>query len=253
MYRCLVIAPKTDLVLAEKEVTAVATTLRSEVLQDYVSANMVLDKISRGWDIVWFMTHGVEDGVLLSDGPLSASALTTFIRTADARLVVLNTCESIDVALKIHNELLTNLICTLREVPDEEAFLAGRALAFHLSQGKSFSAAYLASKPGQNTNYVFLVGKDKESPSMALSSSSPYRANREPVDHTEAIRRLEALVSGDKLWGHDGLINQVRELNERLSRLERAVLILQIGGGVLVIISLVILMTVIALYASGRV
>lgn len=250
MYRTLVIAPTTNLILVEKEVTAVTSTLRAEVMNGYVSANMVLDRISQGWDIVWFMTHGVEDGVLLSDGPINASALTTFVRTADARLVVLNTCESIAVALKIHNELLTNLICTLREVPDEEAFFTGRTLAFHLSRGKPFLTAYLDAKPGQNESYIFLPGRDQGSPTMALASTPP-KIPLPHADHGESIQRLEALVSGNQLWGQDGLISQVRQMNDRLNRLERAVLVLQIGGGVTIFITLVILATVLTIYLSG--
>lgn len=264
LYKTLVIAPRTNLVMAEEESTAVVNALNAQIMQGRVTSNMVLDRLAEGWDIVWFMTHGAPDGILLSDGPLDASTLTTFIRTSEARLVVLNTCDSIQVALDIHNELLTNLICTLREVPDRDAFFTGKQLAFQLARGKTFSQAYLAAKPGQNKDYIFLVGKDRDKPSVNLTTvplSAPAPADAaggrptrvgEYGEFEERIRRLDAVVSGDMLWGTEGLVNTVKSLLAELNKLKQAILVLQFGGGVMLFLLVVILLTIISAYVAGR-
>lgn len=250
-YRTLVIAPRTNLVLVEDEVSAVVNALGASILQGPVTARDVLEKIAEGWDIIWFMTHGTEDGIMLFDGPLSASSLTTFIRTSEARLVVLNTCESIGVALEIHNELLTNLVCTLREVPDRDAYFTGKQLAMHLARGKTFSQAYLAAKPGQNQNYIFLVGKERDAQTNALTSV-PIPAVRpsDTKDYAEQIKRLDALVSGDMLWGQEGLVHTVRSLLKEVNDIKRAILVLQIAGVVMIVILFLILITVFSIYAT---
>lgn len=259
LYRTLVIAPRTNLVLAEEETTAVVNALTANLMQGNVTASMVLDKVSEGWDIIWFMTHGTPSGILLSDGPLDAGNLTTFIRTSEARLVVLNTCQSIDVALAIHNELLTNLICTLREIPDRDAFFTGKQLAFQLARGKSFSQAYLAAKPGQNKDYIFLVGKDRDKPSAVLASL-PVEApgpnsgakGHDEGEYGDRIKRLDAIVSGDMLWGQEGLVNTVRTLLAAVNEVKRSVLVLQIGAVALGILIFIILLTVVSIYIGGK-
>lgn len=262
LYRTLVVAPRTNLAYAEEEVTAVVNALNANILPGNVTANMVLDKVSEGWDIIWFMTHGDEKGILLSDGPLDASTLTTFIRTSEARLVVLNTCQSISVALAIHNELLTNLICTLREVPDREAFFTGKQLAFQLARGKSFSQAYLAAKPGQNTDYIFLVGKDRDKPSAALTQV-PLEAKpsdgrgrlglkETESDYAERIQRLDAIVSGDMLWGQEGLVNTVKTLLDAVNNLRRSILVLQLAVVATLVLIFVIMLIVFAAFIGGR-
>lgn len=252
-YRTLVIAPKTNLVLVDSEVTAVINALNANILRDYVTASQALDVLSQGWDIVWFMTHGTKDGILLSDGPLSSSALTTFIRTSQAKLVVLNTCDSITVALKIHNELLTNLVCTLTEIPDQDAFFMSKQLAFHLARGKTFSEAYLDAKPGQNQDYIFLIGKEQSYKSSAaltavpLMPPTPSASLRDQENYAEQIRELQEAMKGNALFG-PGLIATVRSVLDDMEDLKRAVLILQIGGGVIVVVVFVVLATVLSLY-----
>lgn len=250
LYRTLVIAPTTNLVLVDDEVEAVGNALSANVLRGEVTAKKVLDKISEGWDIIWFMTHGVSDGIVLSDGPLSASALTTFIRTSGARLVVLNTCESIDVALDIHNELLTNLVCTLRVVPDRDAYFTGKQLAFHLARGKTFSQSYLAAKPGQNKDYLFLVGKDQEEQSAVLASVPIPKTAGSP-DYANEIRRLDAIVSGDMLWGQEGLVNTVRSILTEMNAVKRAILVMQVGGITILLTLFAILVVVVGIYLTG--
>lgn len=253
-YRTLVVAPKTNLVLVEKEVNAVVNALNANMMTGVVTADQVLNELTRGWDIAWFMTHGTKDGILLSDGYLSVSNLTSFIRTSGSRLIVLNTCASIDAALMMHNELLTNFVCTLREVPDEDAYFMSKQFSFHLARGKSFSQAYLDAKPGQNQTYIFLVGKEPMTPTSALSSipmptppPPQYASDRDYERFADQIRQLQEAMSGNKLLG-GGIVAQIQAATVDLEELKRAVLILQIGGAVVVVIVFIILATVLSIY-----
>lgn len=250
-YRTLVVAPETDLPLVRDEVTAVVNSLRAHIMQGFVTADMVLNKITETpWDILWFMTHGTEEGILLSDGPMSASTLTTLVRASDAGLVVLNTCQSIHVALKVHNELLTNLVCTLRDVPDREAFFTGKLLARELAKGKNFSDAYFDAKPGQNTNYIFLAGKEKEKPVAASPHTNPPGPLSSREDVADSVRQLEQLLRGNQDWGQQGLVAIVRELLEKMEKFGRDILVLRLGMIGLLVLNFIVLVTVVSILFS---
>lgn len=157
-YRCLVIAPSdTGLEYASDEVMAVVNSLGAKLLQGKrATIQGLLDIMDQGWDIVWFCSHGDEKGVYLSDGVVKISELTTLIRSAGVQLTVLNTCSSKMVALAIHDELGTDLVCTLTPIPDRQAFVTGTILARQLAKGLDFYSAYEAAKPGQNSTYTFI-------------------------------------------------------------------------------------------------
>jgi hypothetical protein len=248
-YRVLVVAPETDLTLVRDEVTAVVNSLGANILQGFVTADMVLNKVTEGWNVLWFMTHGTEEGILLSDGPLNASALTTLARAADAGLVVLNTCQSINVAMQVYNELQVSVVCTLSNVPDREAFFTGKLLAKELAKGKSYLDAYLDSKPGQTERYIFLQGRYKEKEQAVAVSSNLHSSgsSQNKGDLQDAIRRLDALVSGDSTWGQQGLVHIVRELLEKMEKVGRDILVLRMGMIGLLILNFIVLVTVLSI------
>lgn len=210
-YRSVIIAPDTDLLLVEDEVQSVVNSMRAHMLRGYVTAADLSQKMQEEFEIVWFATHGDQNGVLLSDGHLDASSLTAMIRTAGAELVVLNTCSSFDVAMLVHNELMTHMICTIRPIPDREAFLTAKNLAFQLGRGLSYYDAYLAAKPGQNRTYLYLTGR-------RASGMTPARQND---DISPEFRRLFALIDGDEKWGQPGLMKTVASLQESVDKIKR--------------------------------
>lgn len=256
----LVIAPESDLARADAEAVAVANLLPGYLLQGEVTVDALLNQAERGkWDVLWFATHGDEYGIVLSDGHLSTSALTTLVRTSGARLIVLNTCSSLQVALAIHNELLTDFICTVRPIPDLSAYLTGKQFALHLNRGMTPVNAYLNAKPGQNTDYIFLPGRVEHEPVLRPSGDKPgpaaYDWQVALAEIWEELKRVAVLIDGKESWGQTGLRRTVADLqasiqglvnhfNERLTAIERNLVSLRIVMWLMVAIALLLMITV---------
>lgn len=225
-YRTLVIAPSdTGLEYSSDEVMAVVNALSARLLQGKrATIQGLLDIMDAGWEVVWFCTHGDEKGVYLSDGVVQTSELTSLIRSAGVQLTVLNTCSSKMVALAIHDELGTDLICTLRAVPDREAFVTGTILARQLAKGFDFYSAYEAAKPGQNSTYTFIGEKGKYMPQpIPKGREESVSAER----FQEIVEQLDAIVNGNarlRLVGLADLVDQITKslqaFDKRLTKME---------------------------------
>lgn len=215
IYKTLVISPDMNLPYAADEVMAVVNALDAELLQGK-RANVygLVDMLDQGWDIVWISSHGNEDGVQLNDGIVKTSELTTLIRSTGAMLTVLNTCSSYQVARAIYAEVGMAFICTIKDVPDREAFFTGTIFARQLAKGLSFRQAYEAAKPGQNSTYEFLGDRPLTPP-----SERPHRVEDELLIIKDSLRRVEAIVSGNPQWNVVGLVPEVRELRHKVEQL----------------------------------
>lgn len=153
----LLIAPRTDLEYADEEVKKVVNFLHPRILLGTVTLSQVMDELQQyPAEIIWFVTHSDEEGILLSDGMLTASMLTQILGNSPPRLVFLNTCNSLPVAMEIHDALGCMVIGTIRNNPDREAFVTGSALARSIHQGLDLADAYNASRPKTNRTYVLL-------------------------------------------------------------------------------------------------
>lgn len=160
--KILLIAPRTNLTYVDAEVQSI---LRSgnevtPVMGD-VNRQQFLDEVLRSdAELLYIATHGTEDGVLLSDGILSASRLTQAAR-GRFRTIVLNTCNSFKTAQMLQNDTEAEIIATIIEVPDDEAFYTGAIFAHYLAQSGDTATAYDLARPGGNRTYVRLAGKKK--------------------------------------------------------------------------------------------
>lgn len=194
----LLIAPETGLTYATDEVAAVASALKAVPLLGHVTVRAVTTMIStKRWDVIWFATHGGPEGVLLSDGAkLSTAQITQELRNSGARLLVLNTCDSVATANAVHEELGIDVVCTIVEVPDVDAFTTASYFARGLGDGLSVADAYARAKPGQNRTYLY------------LSSDSP---------HMNQNDNLMALLNQ---WGKQ-LSDQMSRIDQRIDKLER--------------------------------
>src|SRR5687768_1261380 len=215
-YKTLVIAPEMGLEYASDEVMAVVNALDGQLLQGK-RANIygLVDILNEGWDVIWLCTHGSEEGVLLTDGIVKTSELTTFIRSAGAHLTVFNTCSSYQVAHAIHAEVGTTFVCTVKPVPDREAFLTGTIFARQLAKGQTFRQAYEAAKPGQNSTYVFLGDKEQLMP----PNERPQRLEDDLAKIRDDLRRIEAIVSGNPQWNVYGVVPELRDLRHKVDQL----------------------------------
>lgn len=215
-YRTLVIAPTSDLAMVMSEVQQVVNLLGAKMLQGpEATLYDVLQMLAEPFDIVWFATHGDEKGIYLSDGLMSTSEITTMIRASGAQLTVLNTCSSRNVALAIHDELQTDLVCTVKPVPDRMAFITATVFARKLAEGHGFFAAYELAKPGQNSTYAYLGEKGNQMPSLPKSSD----VGQDIVHFAELVRRLEVIVNGSPQWNVEGLVPAVKRMEAKIDAL----------------------------------
>jgi hypothetical protein len=151
MYRnVLLIAPGTGLAYAESEMRGVSSALRPDALRNGVTVRDVTERMAvHTWDVVWFACHGSRDGVELSAGEtLPTAMLIQLVRSANVRLVVLNTCESEQIGAWIHMQTDAAVICTIGSVGDKSAYVTGRLLAESLAQGLGVEEAFARSRPG---------------------------------------------------------------------------------------------------------
>lgn len=239
-YRTLVIAPRIisiptpdgvisaeglDLPNAEAEIAAIVSALGASYMPGDVSLNDVIGEMQKGWDIIWFISHGDERGIWLSREIATASQLIQGIRSSKAKLIVINTCSSYEVAAAIHSELRTYLIATLKPVYDQDAFTTGRLLAAYLGRGDSFPVAFNEAIPGRNTNYVYLPGKEERAIPPPPTQNRGSLVDR----YSESATRLEDLVGKINLvlygipdFPGSGLIQASSAFEKRASSLEKA-------------------------------
>ena len=208
--KTLLIAPHTDLPNVDAEVQAV---LRSGLdvtprLGDVRNVDVLTDVTSGEYDAFWHAGHATKDGLLLTDGILSASELTPMIRDR-FELVVLNSCDSLLTAQMLQNETGAAVVATVVEVPDRLAFQTGALFAQKLAETGDIPTAYQAAKPGQNRTYVLLGwGKKKVVDERSLDE----RLDRLEVALNQTQRtlaRVVALMDGDPSYHIVGMPDQL--------------------------------------------
>lgn len=163
MIKTLLIAPEIEAMPLQYQNAEIQAVLSSGLpvtsVLGRVDSTRFLEVIERnGHEFLVFITHGTKAGVMLSDGLLPADMLTTAIRDK-FDMVLLNTCDGIEVAQMIQNECNTGVICTVGEANDRQSFYTGSRFVKELAKGKSYFDAYKQSKPGHNKLYVFLAGR----------------------------------------------------------------------------------------------
>lgn len=208
--RVLLIAPHTTLFYANAEVQAV---LRSGLdvtprIGDVRHVDVLTDVTAGEYDAFWFAGHSTKDGLMLSDGVLSAEELTPLIRGRFA-LVVLNSCESEDAARMLQKETEAAVVATVVEVPDRLAFQTGALFAQKLSETGDIPTAYNAARPGNNRTYVLLGwGKKK----VIVDRTLDERLDRMEVALNQTQRtlaRVVALMDGDPSYRIVGMPDQL--------------------------------------------
>lgn len=215
-HRCLIVAPDTDLEFVKSEVMQVVNQLRAKILQGpEATLHGLLSILSEPFDIIWFATHGDENGVYLTGGLVSTSEITTMVRSVGASLVVFNTCSSRSVALTIYDELRIQFICTVKKLPDRTAFVTATIFARKVASGLSFREAYEAAKPGQNHTYLFLPEEREES--MPQPERPPRQLDDDMHHLNNLVRRLEIIILGSNDYNVKGLAPTVREIVDKLN------------------------------------
>jgi len=159
--KILLVAPSVALPLVDDEIQDIINYgLNVNLLKGNVTAIELLRQITNNnYDLLYLATHGNKDGILLSDGLLDSSLLTSLVR-GRIGAVYLNTCDSLATAQLIQNETDAEVVATIVEVPDATAYHTGSLFAYWLKQTNDVASSYERSKPGNNRTYVYL-GKKK--------------------------------------------------------------------------------------------
>jgi hypothetical protein len=110
------------------------------------------------FDVLWFASHGSKHGVLLSDGPLDIQGVGQYVRAAGAKLCVLNTCDSENVALSIISGGTADMICTIGPVGDQNAARLAILLAGELTRTRDSYEAYLQVRPEGGSYRYYKAG-----------------------------------------------------------------------------------------------
>ena len=204
-YRGLVIAPTTDLPNADGETQRIINALHPEVMLGTVTISDVLDKIQGGaFDVVWFVGHSGPEGLQLSDGILTPAHLAQILRQSPPSLVVLNSCSSLHTAMRVHDDVLCAVICTVLDVPDLDAYVTGASLANALAQGYDIAQAYQMSRPSVNRQYVLLNGN------VRLNGLS----------EVDDLKRLIARTSAESHGEIAGMARAVADVQRQLAAIQ---------------------------------
>lgn len=197
----LFVAPETNLTNVMAEIEQVLSSgldiiplLKQATHADLVRILGKNDEI----DGLWLATHGGADGVLLSDGWLSASALVGLVR-GRISLVVLNTCESAAVAQMLQDETDAEVIFTLGKADDRMAYQFGARFASVLAQTGDTELAYHQARPGGNTTYLRLAGQNNAMLYTNANQSQSTELAKEIHELTIALHQLKTEVALLKL------------------------------------------------------
>ena len=138
--RIFVIAPShANLPDATIEISAIDRRHQATILRGHVRDPDIAEKLDvLSFDVIWWISHGNAEGILLSDGLLSIGGVRQYLRTSGARLGVLNTCESESVARSIAIGGNADMICTIGEIDNKDAIRLGSLLAVELAKADDF-------------------------------------------------------------------------------------------------------------------
>lgn len=159
--KAFLVAPRSDLPLVDAEAQdilrsgLVITPIFSPVTQ------LVLTRELRSGDQEGIFIAGHMDdkgNIPLDKGELlSMSALTALVR-GRFKWVFLNSCGSVIAAQALQNETRADIICTIIDVEDADAYRTGSLFATWLAKLGDPRDAYDQSKPGQNRIYLYVSG-----------------------------------------------------------------------------------------------
>jgi len=214
----LLFAPRTNLAYVDEEVNAILrTSLSVTPVLGNVTHEDFLREVEKEYDVLWLCTHGSEEGILLSDGLLQTSLLVALVRDK-FKLIVLNTCESIQVAQMIQNETSAEVVATIVDVPDREAFQTGAIFARELAKTGSSERAYNVARPGSNRTYVRLAGR-----------TAPYSKQPVSIDET-IVKELQMAVFGNPRVNFSGMMTELKEIRNLVNDLSKNVNLMQESG-----------------------
>ena len=196
------------LVYGLDEVNEIVRLLKADTLTGKRATLLnLVDELRNGCDIVWIISHADENGWYLTNEIVDTADTTALLRSCGAFLTVMNTCSSIELAKKAAAEIGSAFICTVKEVPDQKAFLMGTLFAQNLAAGYSYREAYDLAKPGQNQTYVLIEAEEMPPP----RDSNSYVDKSNLVDpetimrFVKSVEEMDIILNGSPKLGIPGV------------------------------------------------
>jgi hypothetical protein len=221
----LMIAPtRSDLPNVAIEAAAVVNALGGTLVQGPVTERDVRDAASAGgFEGIWFATHaGIVEGktrVLLTDESLSEESVVAYVAASGASWCFLNTCASNVLGLRILDETLADVICTVSELPDPAAMRTGVLFARQLALLGDPWSAYQRSKPGGNRQYNFLVNyRQREMAGINGGNTYPAAQDRLQASMDQMSRDMSKISTDVEV-----LKERTTSIDSRLAKIENTV------------------------------
>ena len=146
--KTLLVAPRhDDLTLSDPEVQRLVNALSAKIVIGTVDCADVVDAIGEYQpEMIWFLSHGNWEGIVLSDGLLDGDMLAASVRGTPCRLIVLNSCHSRAVAERIYAATGCHVVATRGDVLEQHAFVVAARFATLVAGGMDPYAAYMQAR-----------------------------------------------------------------------------------------------------------
>ena len=223
MTKVLIVAPTMpDLPSVADEVAGLSNRVPSILLQGTVTRERIISAIEKEgrFEGFWFATHGIADGVMLSDGAmLSAYSISSMLNTADCEWVVFNTCGSHGLVSAIQLRSRVDVVATEADsIADTGAWEFGRLLAVEFSQTGNMRQAVSRVAPGSDVHRFYPSERRMMRQYANLSPTSTVQTDQTLEDKIDVIM---GWVNGDERRGVKGLREQSGKILERLERIDQ--------------------------------
>ncbi len=229
--KTLFVAPETDLYYVSKEAESVVNILHANLLNGKVCIDDLVDRVRRIQpNLLIISTHGNQNGIVLSDGIVGADLLKPILGTGDIECVYLNTCDSLNTAIAIHNELPVAFISMIQAVPDITAYVTMTAFAHHLDDGSTYQQAWYKSKPSGDSSVIFLPniikarnGRKKTDRTEFIMPNpmvpGPRDSNGNISNLSDEVKNLSIIIYGDEKLRYPGMLATITKIERRINQI----------------------------------
>ena len=196
----------------DAEVSTIQRNHDTRLLSGVVRSEDVTAAITEDdYQIIWLVSHGIEDGVHLTEEILGVDALIQYAKSESIEMVVFNTCESENLALRVSGEAAVNVICTIATVDNGDAGRLGSLLAVKLTEDIDYREAYDAVSSGSSLYRFYGIHSTRSAYRNTASSIGV------SISLEDDVKELKAAVFGH--YGVGGLIQETAKIKDNLAEL----------------------------------
>ena len=196
----------------DAEVSTIQRNHDTRLLSGVVRSEDVTAAITEDdYQIIWLVSHGIEDGVHLTEEILGVDALIQYAKSESIEMVVFNTCESENLALRVSGEAAVNVICTIATVDNGDAVRLGSLLAVKLTEDIDYREAYDAVSSGSSLYRFYGIHSTRSAYRNTASSIGV------SISLEDDVKELKAAVFGR--YGVGGLIQETAKIKDNLAEL----------------------------------